>query len=144
MKILRRLIILLLPAVLAALGYFAGPAMSRMNATVALADQVLTDTGSGDEERSNELQAFYAKSQSPDDLVAEARRIEERFRVGAAIFGFWCGLVAALQVAAAGRVRRRRVYEIDHGTCVACGRCFMSCPKERSRLKNLDLARGAK
>jgi NAD-dependent dihydropyrimidine dehydrogenase PreA subunit len=141
---LRRLVILLLPVVLTALGYFAGPAMSRMNATVALADQVLADTSAGDEERSNELQAFYATGQSRDDLVAEARRIEERFRFGAALFGFWCGLVAAIQIAAAGRVWRRTVYEIDQGTCVACGRCFMSCPKEHARLKKLGLARGAK
>ena len=136
--------ILLLPPALAALGYLAGPAMSRMNATVALADQVLTDTSSGDEERSNELRAFYAMGQSRDNLLAEARRIEGRFRFGAAMFGFWCGLVAAFQIAGAGRVRRRTVYEIDHGTCVACGRCFMSCPKEHVRLKNLSLARGAK
>jgi NAD-dependent dihydropyrimidine dehydrogenase PreA subunit len=141
---LRRLFILLLPAALAALGYFAGPAMSRMNATVALADQVVADTSSSDEERTDELRAFYAAGRSQDDLVAEARRIEERFRLGAAMFGFWCGLVAAIQVAAAGRVRRRTVYEIDHGTCVACGRCFMSCPKEHARLKNLGLAREAK
>lgn len=144
MKTLRRLVILLLPAVLAALGYFAGPAMSRMNATVALADQVLVDKSTSDEERSYELQAFYRTGRSGDDLAVEARRIEERFRFGAAIFGFWCGLVAALKIAAAGRVRRRTIYEIDHGTCVACGRCFMSCPKEHERLKKLSLARGTK
>jgi NAD-dependent dihydropyrimidine dehydrogenase PreA subunit len=145
-KTLRWLLILLLPAALAALGYFAGPALSRMNATVALADQVLSDKTTSDEDRSNELQAFYGTAKPGDDLVlaAEARRIEERFRVGAALFGFWCGLVAALKIAGAARVRRRTIYQIDHGTCVACGRCFMSCPKEHERLKNLTLARGTK
>jgi NAD-dependent dihydropyrimidine dehydrogenase PreA subunit len=143
-KTLRWLLLLLLPVALAALGYFAGPAMSRMNATVALADQVVADKSTSDEDRSNELQAFYRTGQSKDDLAAEARQIEERFRFGAALFGFWCGLVAALKIAGAGRVGRRTIYEIDHGTCVACGRCFMSCPKEHERLKKLTLARGTK
>ena len=66
--------------------------------------------------------------------LAEATRIQERFVVGGALLGMWAGGVFALRLLRLFRTRRRTIYEIDYDACVACGRCFLSCPRERARL----------
>jgi len=50
------------------------------------------------------------------------------------LLGGWSGLVIA-----AGSLRplyegERKTYEIDQAKCLACGRCFSACPKERKRI----------
>jgi NAD-dependent dihydropyrimidine dehydrogenase PreA subunit len=141
MKVLKGILwaaaLVLLPLILAALGLAAGAPLARCNSTVSLADQVLADSGTAPEKRSFPLKAFYAEGGSRDELLARARTIEERFRWGGAIFGAWCGLVVVVQIASLRRVPQRTTYEIDHGICVACARCFMSCPLERARRKKL-------
>ena len=39
------------------------------------------------------------------------------------------------------RIPRSRIYYIDQDYCVSCARCFLACPRERLRLK--ELAGGA-
>ena len=141
MKLIARTLVLLLPLIFAGLGALAGPALARKHYTVALADQVSAQAAapapSSADAPSDELRAFRASNRSPDDLLSEARGTERTFLVGGALFGAWCGLVAAVKIAALRRVPRRTEYEIDQALCVACGRCFMYCPRERLRLKKL-------
>ena len=35
------------------------------------------------------------------------------------------------------RVPREDKYYVDQGACVACARCYLSCPREHLRLKRL-------
>jgi len=135
------MLVLLLPLIFAGLGALAGPALARKNYTVALADQVAAHVAAPTESLSDELTAFRATGRSADELLDEARRIERTFLLGGALFGAWCGLVVAMKIAALGRVPRRTEYEIEQGLCMACGRCFTYCPRERLRLR--QLAEGA-
>lgn len=68
-------------------------------------------------------------------LFNQAHEIRSQFRTGGTWFGLWCGLVVGASIVAALRERRRALYEPDPAHCVACGRCYLSCPIERERLK---------
>ena len=135
-------VIVLLPVIFAALGYASGPVLARKHYVVALAD---SEPWLAAEQASNERQAFLAEgrlerpplsdAEAGERLLDRARAVVAGFRLGGALFGAWCGLVAALKIASLGRVPRRTEYEIDHAVCVACGRCFRYCPRERLRLK---------
>ena len=122
-----------LPLIGGAAGYFAGPFLARGNATVRLAWQVHREAVAH-APPTVESDAFRASGRATPELYAEAALLIGRFRTGGALLGVWCGLVVALKFAAAARERRRTLYEIDGADCVACGRCFLSCPQERARL----------
>jgi NAD-dependent dihydropyrimidine dehydrogenase PreA subunit len=122
-----------LPLIGAAAGYFAGPFLARGNATVRLAWQVHREAVAH-AAPTVESDAFRVSGRTAPELYAEAARLVDRFRTGSALLGAWCGLVVALKFASAARERRRTLYEIDGAACVACGRCFLSCPRERARL----------
>jgi ferredoxin len=166
MRVLKRIAVLLLPLLAAALGAVAGPTLARVNDTVSLADEVLaqesakkaSDKASAaaresktselaakardrmaafDRATTDEVFAFVQSSRGREDLLDEARGIERTFRWGTGLLGLWCGLVAAIRIASVSRVPRRTDYEIEHRLCVACGRCFRHCPRERLRLKKV-------
>jgi NAD-dependent dihydropyrimidine dehydrogenase PreA subunit len=62
----------------------------------------------------------------------EAAAIHGRFDVGSWVFGGWLGLVLGMRMVGQSIRRHRREYEIDAGSCVACGRCYASCPVEHA------------
>ena len=149
---LKRLLLVCLPVALAALGYWAGPTLAQFNPTVRLATIIVAEKPVDARTRSEAEDAFAQYQQTlrqrrdngqgpvtedsaREALRAEGLRIEGAFRVGTMLLGAWCGLAAALRVVALSRVPRRREYEIERRLCVSCGRCFMSCPKERLRRK---------
>jgi NosR/NirI family transcriptional regulator, nitrous oxide reductase regulator len=131
-----RFISVVLLAVLAGgtIGFVAGPALSRLNATVAVAERVAREDREGLVERTLESEAFRNTGRTAAELYSDARRATDVFRFGFALVGVWCGLVVAARWQRAKRIPPQEKYEIDAGACVSCGRCFMSCPIERERL----------
>ncbi|MCE5229606.1 hypothetical protein LLG95_08425 [bacterium] len=104
------------PVLGAWLGRAAAPELARINNVVAVARRA--DRGI-------------------DTIVqAQAREIQGRFAVGTTLFGAWCGLAVAMQIASALRRRAPKDYDVDAMTCVTCGRCWAACPVERRRVKN--------
>ena len=67
----------------------------------------------------------------------DAAGIQRQFVLGAACMGGFIGLALGVKLAMLSMRRKRVDYEPDRGDCVSCGRCFLSCPRERLRLKNL-------
>jgi ferredoxin len=126
---------LVLAAALAGRG--AGPFLARANPTVRLAARIAREDSQRLADRTLESEAFRNTGRASAELFADARRMERSFAMAGAWFGAWCGLVVGLKLLALGRVPRRRLYEIDPARCVSCGRCFMSCPKERAWRKKL-------
>jgi ferredoxin len=57
-------------------------------------------------------------------------------RTGAWLLGGFLGLVIGLKLIRLSVYRRRVDYEADPALCVACGRCFDYCPRERLRRKS--------
>ena len=130
-----------LPFILALCGYLAGPFFARADGTVQLASRIWEEDSQGLTERTLESEAFRDTGKPREELFSEARQVERRMSVGGAFLGVWCGVVIALKFWGLGRIRRQEEYEIDHAECVSCGRCFLHCPRERLRLKELA-ARG--
>jgi len=131
------LMVFVLPVAGGFLGRFAAPLFARVHYVVRLADRVRLEQSKPDVGSTLESDAFRASARKAEELFAEAAAIENRFAFGSVVFGAWCGLVFALNVFGLNRSRRREIYEIDYAFCVSCGRCFMSCPRERLRLKEL-------
>jgi NAD-dependent dihydropyrimidine dehydrogenase PreA subunit len=128
-------------AIGALLGWRAGAFFARENLTVQLAARIALEDATGTEERTLESEAFRGTDRPAAELYAEAARIERRFRIGSALLGAFCGLALGVQLLGQTRIPRSRIYFIDQDDCVSCARCFLSCPRERLRLK--ELAGGA-
>jgi NosR/NirI family nitrous oxide reductase transcriptional regulator len=142
----------LLPVLVVAGGFFGGllgPTMARLHPTVALADRIRLENAGEVDGTTEASEAFRATGRTADDLYADAGGIESTFTalwhpgglgVGAAHgFGAFAGLVVALKLAGLGLRRRRRDYEPDRASCVACGRCFAHCPIERAARKGTEV-----
>ena len=138
-----RLIILIaliaLPLLGAGIGRLSGPALSRLNYIVNVAEHVWNEEKNGPGKEEDQLvKAFRSTGMPATQIYDQAREIRERFTRGATWFGLWCGLVAGIRLASSLVWRRRHVYESDPMDCLACGRCYLSCPLERKRLKRLQ------
>ena len=138
----KSLIILLCVLVIAAAaaGYAAGPFIARAHPRVQLAERIALEQREHLTTRTESSQAYRETGDPISALYAEAREIEQSMSFGAAIFGAWCGIVIALKAAFAARDRGNTKYEIDPAHCVACARCFPSCPhehEERNQQTNL-------
>ncbi|MBX3747000.1 MAG: 4Fe-4S binding protein [Verrucomicrobiae bacterium] len=126
----------LLMAAGALLGGWAGGAASRLDPTVrlmALRAEVLGG-GTTDGWRHSDRLALERADREADELNLQAAQTRERFRTAGIGFGVWSGLVVGWRLISLGMVRRRTEFEPDRAACVACARCFESCPQERIRL----------
>ena len=129
----------LLP-VLIAVGALAGsrlgPAAARLHPTVALAELHLANekTPANYPPMTPEALALERAAADPDAVIAAAQVVRQRVALAAWLFGGWAGLVIGLKLLSLSVRVTRTDYEPDRGACVACARCFLSCPNERVRL----------
>ena len=66
-------------------------------------------------------------------LVAQAAELRRRLTTAGGWFGGWVGLVLGLRLVTLSVRTARTDFEPDRGACLACGRCYLSCPNERLR-----------
>ncbi len=135
----RKLLMIALPLVVLGGfgGYWAGPLLARTHRTTQLAGRIAKEDPENLAERTLESAAFRETGRPTEELFAEANEIERRFRYGGLFFGAFCGMAIGLKLLFQGRIPREKFYNVDREGCVSCGRCFMSCPQERLRLKTL-------
>jgi len=81
-----------------------------------------------------EALALERAAADPDAVIAAAQVVRRRVALAAWLFGGWAGLVIGLKLLSLSVRVTRTDYEPDRGACVACARCFLSCPNERVRL----------
>ena len=124
-----------LVAVGAVAGRIAAPALARGDYVVQAAERVWLEESTGIEDEEQTLQSTAVRIQGVplQMLFGDAAAVRAKFRVGATLFGAWCGLVAALKIASVLAQRRRRDYVTDPAHCLSCARCFLSCPVEHQR-----------
>ncbi len=118
-------------------GYQTGPFLARSHRTIQLAGRIAEEDARNLTERTLESEAFRDTGRPAEELFAEASEIERRFRHGGLFFGAFCGIAIGLKLLFQARTPHEEFYSIDREACVACGRCFMACPRERLRLKAL-------
>lgn len=132
-------LLLLTPVLMLAGGWLGtrlAPAFSQLHPTVALAEAFYAPdrpTTPPPTPTPDSL-ALERAAKAPEQLRADAVRIRERFITGSGWFGAWVGLVIAVRLIVLSQRPRRTDFEPDRSACVACGRCYTSCPNERVRL----------
>jgi len=126
----------ILIAVGALLGSRLGPAAAKLHPTVALAELHLANekTPANYPPMTPEALAVERAAADPVALLASAGIIRQRVTLAGWLFGGWAGLVIGLKLLSLSVRVTRTDYEPDRGACVACARCFLSCPNERVRL----------
>ncbi len=144
--------LVLLPVLIVAggaLGGMLGATMARLHPTVALADRVRLEDAGTVKDTTDASEAFRATGKSAQSLHAEADEVESRFTGiirlagasfgGAHFFGAFVGLVIGLKLVGLSLRRRRGDYEPDDASCIACGRCFATCPVEQAKRTGIPL-----
>jgi polyferredoxin len=132
-------LLLLLPALVcggAFVGRIFSDTASMVHPTVALASRFVREGSIRADYRgpsSADQLAIERVRQAPEGLLANAAVIRSKFRPAATIFGGWVGLVIGLKLISLSLWRKQTDYEPDSGACLACARCFESCPNELAR-----------
>ncbi len=111
-------------------GWLAGAFVAKAHPDVALVNRLDSATGA-DEDLYPEIEAFKRTGQSREWAETRAAGTVGRFRTGCTGAGAFIGLVIALRLLGLTRLQRRSGHEADRLRCVACGRCFAVCPKNR-------------
>ncbi len=113
-----------------------GPAAAQMHPTVALAERYLANrqTPANYPPMSAEALSLERAAADPDALLTSAKAIRAQISLAAWLFGGWAGLVIGVKLIALSVRVTRTDFEPDRGACVACARCFLSCPNERARV----------
>ncbi len=137
-------LILVLP-VLVLLGGWAGSSLkavtARAHETVRLAERIYLEETGAVTDTTDASSAFRATGKEIEQLYKEASNIRAQFGLGGWYFGGFVGLVVGLKLIGLSVWRQRKDYEADRASCLACGRCFEYCPRERVRLDKLKEAR---
>ncbi|MBN1866898.1 hypothetical protein JW916_06365 [Candidatus Sumerlaeota bacterium] len=129
------LLVAILPLFGGAIGWVAAPALSRNHYIVQVAERVWYEESSGIEERTVQSTAWRATAMPLESLFRHAEEVQRRFRIGTVLFGVFCGLAAAFKIVRFLTWRAPRDHEAYAAHCLACGRCFRSCPVEHKRLR---------
>jgi hypothetical protein len=139
----RRLVILLvlIPIIIISSGWIISGmhlTLSRQHSTVALAEEIMLEDSGEITETTLETRTFRASGKPISDLLAEARSIQDQFKVGGWFLGGFLGLIFSLKLVKLS-VRRKEVeYTANTGTCYSCARCFDYCPFEQVRIAPLN------
>lgn len=109
---------------------------SQLHPTVALAEDYFSPTRpeAPPPVATPESLALERAAKDPEGLRTAAVQVRERFRTGGWWFGGWMALVVAVRLIVWSQRPQRTDFEPDRSACVACGRCYTSCPNERVRL----------
>ncbi len=132
-------LLLLLPVLLVVGGWLGSKGsvpFSKVHPTVALAEryaQTNKPTVMPNPPTPDSLALGRAERDAPQ-LVAAAVDIRRRFVLSGWLFGGWTALVIVVKLIGLSVRPDRAEFEPDRGACVACARCFLSCPNERVRL----------
>jgi len=120
-------------AAFAVLGALAAPGWASLDRRIDLARQVLAEQATGRKALTDETSVFWKSGMTVGELLTQTEAVKRRFRIGSTIFGAWTGLVLGMGLLGAS-VRRYRIgWTADAGTCLACSRCYLTCPVEHSR-----------
>ncbi len=127
-----------LPLIVLACGWLGSRlsvAFSQVNPTVALAERIPDSkpiVAQPGNQNASEL-SLARGQQNAREITTRAVEVRRSFVVGGWWFGGFVGLLLGTKLIALSLHRKRSDYEPDRGACLACARCFMSCPNEHAR-----------
>ena len=135
------LLFILLPIIVAGSGWMVSRLhipLSRQHFIVSLAEKIQLENSGRRTETTDETNAFRASGKTEEELFAEARIIQRKFRNGGWLLGGFLGFMFCMKLISLTIVKRQVEYTADFGTCFSCARCFSYCPVEQVRLGNMD------
>ncbi len=139
-KLIIALVLLpLLTVGLGVLGYAAAPAMARVHRDIRLAERLWLEETGRVRGVTDETEAYRQLALPNTAAYHRAARVRRKFDVAGALLGCWFGLVIGARLISVTIRRNREDYEADRSGCVACARCYMSCPVEHERLGLITL-----
>jgi ferredoxin len=116
--------------------------LSRMHATVRLSEQVyLVESGQLTQiskETDDAITGFRATGKTKSELYDEASEVQAAFVTGTWWLGGFLGFLAIGKLILLSIRYRRDDYTAQRAGCVACGRCYQYCPREKLRIKKLN------
>ncbi|MCK4825011.1 4Fe-4S binding protein, partial [bacterium] len=135
------LLFILLPIIVAGSGWVVSRLhipLSRQHFIVSLAERIQLENSGRKTETTDETNAFRASGKTEEELFAEARIIQRKFRNGGWLLGGFLGFMFCMKLISLTILKRQVEYTADFGTCFSCARCFSYCPVEQVRLGNMD------
>lgn len=116
-------------------GQLAVP-VSRLNPTVDLAERYIADQKNPANHgvMTPEALSLERAAHDPEAILKSAADLRQRFWLACVVFGGWVGLVIGVKLISLSLPVTRTDFEPDRGACLACARCFRSCPQELVRL----------
>jgi ferredoxin len=137
----KRLVVLLvaLPLLMLALGWAGSKfavAFADLDRNVSLAERHL-EAKAGNTPATltkPEQQALLRAQRTEAELLPAAVSTRHKLAIGGWILGAWIGLIVGGKLLGFSFWTKRTDWEPDTGDCVACARCFRSCPQELIRL----------
>ena len=116
------------------LGGVTGTTLARKHRLVNLAERIQLEDFGAVTGPTDASAAFRTSGTPTEELFATARQLQHRYILAGRLAGIWIGLVIALKLITLAMRRPRHDYETDRTQCVACARCYRSCPEELKRL----------
>ena len=105
--------------------------LSRVHKDVRLYDMVVQHEAEPQDVLSVDLEAFYGQGGTIEELTQKYDSIQADFLFYSTVAGAFIGFVIGLSLIEFSVKRTRKLYEIDHASCVNCGRCFSYCPQNK-------------
>jgi ferredoxin len=136
------LLILLIPVIVIGSGWVLSSmhlTLARQHFLVSLAEEIELENSGKRMETTEETRTFRASGQPTEELLNQAKIIQDTFNTGSWILGGFLGLVLALKLVKLSQRKRYPEYMANKGTCLSCGRCFSYCPFEVERRERQKL-----
>lgn len=113
------------------LGYRVSPKLAANHPAVDLARQVRLRQAGQMPEPTDPVRAFEVSGRSVESLGRQEAAVFQKFAVGGLLAGVFVGFVAGVKLIGVSIHPNRKDYEADRAGCLACGRCFAFCPRQR-------------
>lgn len=132
-------LLVLLPVVVAGGAWIGGQLavpVSKLNPTVELAERYIADQKNPANHgvMTPEALSLERAAHNPETILKAATDLRQRFWIACVVFGGWVGLVIGVKLISLSLPTTRTDFEPDRGACLACARCFRSCPQELVRI----------
>jgi NosR/NirI family nitrous oxide reductase transcriptional regulator len=117
-----------LMAALGGIGFGVSEKLSRVNATVRLADRIYLEEAEVEVDTTDASAAFRSTGESIESLYERAKAIQSQFAIGSVLCGVFIGMVIGVKLILESIRFKRDQYQANKGSCLACGRCYEYCP----------------
>jgi Fe-S oxidoreductase len=108
--------------------------VAKLHPTVSLAERIALEEKGALTEHTIESDTFRAGKETIPELYGRAQSVKQAFKVHAAWWGAFIGLVLGIKLILLSTAKRRTDFEPDRSRCLSCGRCYAYCPMDNPAL----------